>query len=53
MDNIGSILISIICALIIMLIVPADVFMLLLTLGTLFVVGSVGWFAFILFISEV
>ena len=44
---------ALICALIIVLIVPNDVWKMLLTLGTLFVVAQVGWFAFILFISEV
>ena len=43
---------AIICALIIVLIVPADVFKMLLTLGTLIVVGTVGWWAFLMFLSE-
>ena len=45
--------IALICALIIVLIVPNDVWKMLLTLGTLFVVGSVGWFAFIIWLGGV
>ena len=45
--------IAIICALIIVLIVPADVWKMLLVLGTVFVVGSVGWFAFLIWLGGV
>ena len=44
---------ALICALIIVLIVPNDVWKMLLTLGTLFVVGQVGWFAFIIWLGGV
>ena len=42
---------AIICALIIVIIVPADVWKMLLVLGTLFVVGTVGFWAFILWMG--
>ena len=45
--------IALVCALIILIIVPADVWKMLLTLGTLFVVGSVGWWAFIIWLGGV
>jgi hypothetical protein len=45
--------IALICALIIVIIVPWDVWKMLLVLGTVFVVGSVGWFAFLIWLGGV
>ena len=45
--------IALISALIVGFIVPNKVWKMLFVLGTLFVVAQVGWFSFVLFISEI
>ena len=44
---------ALICALIVVCIVPADVWKMLFVLGTVFVVGSVGLWAFLLWFGGV
>ena len=45
--------IALISALITVILVPNEIWKMLFVLGTLFVVAQVGWFAFVLFISEI
>ena len=45
--------IALISALITVILVPNEIWKMLFVLGTLFVVAQVGWFSFVLFISEI